>query len=303
MSEEDPFERLVGTLQVIEHYDRALCLIAIYLGQRADQNTIKGITEIYTALLGRPQGITTARVRGYITSMVNVDILEREREQIISSTKVSFHTISPLGELALLYILVTFVTPDPLQIEWDLERFKEKLSMPDNITNEESVIRFLVDTMISNEKILDKVLSDLLTGKDPEKIRTKQLIFETPKTFSGKSLAFKIFEDLIWDYLSLGTGFSKKALAARFKGTSVGGSLNKLSPYIIEETYGKLRYYRISLLGIYILPILAFIIRRLSIERSVLPSILSSRIDIEKNPWLSLVEQAKKFFKTLYTLP
>ena len=125
--------------QLIENENRLLCLIAVYLGQKADQNTIQGITGILSCLLGKNEQFTTAKTRGLITSMVNGDILEREREKVISSIKVSFHTISPLGYRILLYTLLTYVIPvDPLAIEWDKTKFQ------DYADSEEKLIFFII---------------------------------------------------------------------------------------------------------------------------------------------------------------
>ena len=94
MESNDPFVKLVETLSVIENKDRVLCLLAVYIGQKADKNTIQGITDILSCLLGKDEEFTTAKTRGLITSLVNGGILERERERVISSTKVSFHSIT-----------------------------------------------------------------------------------------------------------------------------------------------------------------------------------------------------------------
>ena len=122
MNEDDPLNQLVETIQVLENPNRAMCLLAVYLGQRGDQNTIQGITGIYSALLGKGEEATTAKVRGLITALVNNKLLERERERMISKTKVSFHQISPLGEIALLYV-TAFLTDNPAEIKIDQSQF------------------------------------------------------------------------------------------------------------------------------------------------------------------------------------
>ncbi|MFX0183441.1 MAG: hypothetical protein ACFE95_10205 [Candidatus Hodarchaeota archaeon] len=299
MAEDDPFNQLVATLRTVEHYERALCLIAVYLGQRVDQNTIQGIMNIFSTLKGRDDKVTTAKVRGLITSLVNVNILDREREQIISATKVSFHTISPLGHIVLLYVLLAYVIHNPIEIEIDQHNFTKIMSDD----SEEKLIWFLINSAMSSDNTIDRIFKSLQSGKDPKKIRGKPLLFNITKTFSGKGIAFKIFEELIWDYLNLNLGLSRKEIADHFEGTPIGAHLNKLKPFMLEETLGKSKYYRLSTHGILILPILALMIKELSIDKSIFPSILTTRLDPEDRPWFVLIRQARDFFKKTYNLP
>ncbi|MFX0152104.1 MAG: hypothetical protein ACFFAJ_15050 [Candidatus Hodarchaeota archaeon] len=299
MAEDDPFNQLVVTLGAIEHYERALCLIAVYLGQRVDQNTIQGITDIFSILFGTEKKVTTAKVRGLITSLVNVNILDRERERIISSTKVSFHTISPLGHIALLYVLLTYVIHNPLEIEIDQHRFTEIMSED----SEEKLVWFLINSALPSDKVIYRIFESLQKGRDLKKIRGKPLVFNVTKTFSGKDIAFKIYEELIWDYLNLNLGLSRNEITDHFEGTSVGSYLNKLEPFVLDETLAKVKYYRLSTRGILILPILALMIKELSIDKSIFHSILTTRIDPEDKPWVILTRQARDFFKNMYRLP
>ncbi|MHA2156001.1 MAG: hypothetical protein ACXABU_11725 [Candidatus Hodarchaeales archaeon] len=138
MENSDPFTQLVDTLAVIENQNRILCLIAVYLGQKADQNTIQGITDILSSLLGKHEQFTTTKTRGLITSLVNGGILEREREKVISSTKVSFHSISSLGYVVLTYVLLTYVVRiDPASIE-------ESILLQSNGTPKDSKIMLIL---------------------------------------------------------------------------------------------------------------------------------------------------------------
>lgn len=301
-SQEDPFTKLVETLSVLENYNRALCLIAVYLGQRADQNTIQGIREIFSTLLGKETTATPAKVRGLITSLVKVGILERERVKMISSTQVSFHSISPLGLIALLYVLIVYIIKDPMHgVEWDGLMFVGYMSGD----REENLVRFLNNSIIKSNKITEKFWSSLKSGKEPKKIRmSKPLDLDITKAFSGKGgiNTFKILEELMWDHLNLNTGISRDEIASHFEG-SITSNLNKLAPLALEEQLDKAKYYRLSSLGVFILPVLALMIKQLSVDQSIFQSILTKDVNTEENPWIVLIRQARLFFKNLYRIP
>ncbi len=299
--EEDPFNKLVETLTVMENYNRALCLIAVYLGQRADQNTVQGITDIFSALLGKNATATPAKVRGLITSLVNVGILERERVKMISSTKVSFHSISPLGLITLLYVLIMYLIKDPMHgVEWENLMFVGYISGD----QEENLIRFLNNSVIESNKITKKFWTSLKSGKEPKKIRmSKPLDLNITKTFSGKGglNTFKILEELMWDYLNLNTGLSQNEIASHFEGP-ITSNLNKLAALALMEQLNTTKYYRLSSLGIFILPVIALMIKQLSVDQSIFQSILTKNVTTEEHPWVVLIRQARLFFKNLYSI-
>ncbi len=299
--EEDPFTRLVETLSVLENYNRALCLIAVYLGQRADQNTVQGITDIFSALLGKEDKATPAKVRGLITSLVNVGILERERVKMISSTKVSFHSISHLGLIALLYVLTVFLVKNPMHgIKWDNLMFIGYISGD----REENLVKFLNNSAIENHRITERFWISLKSGREPKKIRmSKPLTLDIVKPFSGKGgkNSFRILEELIDDYLNQNIGHSREEITSHFE-SPIGSNLNKLAPFVSEEQLGRTKIYRLSALGIYILPILALMIKQLSIDQSIFQPILTKQVDSEEHPWLVLMRQARLFFRNLYHL-
>lgn len=300
MEETEPFEELVNLLEIMENQNRILCLIAIYLGQKADQNTIQGITSILSVLLGKSEEFTTAKTRGLITSMVNGGILDRERERVISSTKVSFHTISPLGYRVLLYSLLTYVIPvDPVAIEWNKARFQ------DYADSEEKLILYIIDTLLKSDTKITRILKSLRDGKNPKKIRSaKPVSFSLDKIFSGKTgnTVFRILEDLIWDNLNLNIGLSKSELQSSVD-VPVGSALTKLSGYLMtEESWGKTKRYRLSIRGICLLPIFALLIRQLSVDKSLFQSIFLPRLKEEDNFWLLLAELGQQFFKTIFRI-
>ncbi|MHA2224327.1 MAG: hypothetical protein ACXAC8_03945 [Candidatus Hodarchaeales archaeon] len=304
MSEDevDPFIKMVETLKTIENYNRALCLLAVYLGQRADLNTIQGITDIYSALLGKEENATTAKVRGLITSLVNAGILEREREKLISSTRVSFHSISPLGNIALLYILIVNLIKDPVNgINWDNLMFIGYISGD----SEEKLVHFLNNSAIGSHKITGRFWTSLKTGKEPKRIRmNKPLALDIVKTWSGKGglITFKIFEELSWDFLKSNTSLSHESIASHFE-NPITSNLNRLTNFVSLEQLGKTKYYRLSTQGVFILPIVALMIKQLSIDKSIFQSILTKSVESDENPWYVLIRQAQNFFKNLYNLP
>ena len=186
--ESDPFVRLVETLSVIENQDRILCLTAVYIVQKADKNTIQGITDILSCLLGKEDEYTVTKTRGLITSLVNGGILEREREKVISSTRVSFHSISPLGYIVLAYVLVTYIVrKDPSSIAWDNAKFR------DYADSEDKLVLFIINTLLGQIPGTNRILTSLQSGKEPRKIKlTKPLSFPVYKIFSG------IFAEETW---------------------------------------------------------------------------------------------------------
>ena len=299
MSEKDPLNQLVETLQVLENPNRAICLLAVYLGQRGDQNTIQGITDIYSALLGKNEDATTAKVRGLITALVNNKLLERERERMISKTKVSFHQISPLGEIALLYV-TAFLTDNPAEIKMDQSQFASYMAGD----SEFKLARFITNSALNTNKQTERIVKSLRDGTAPNKLRSsKPVLINIPKIFTGKSgfITFKILEEILWDYLHSNIGISRTEISSQFD-KPIGSNINKLSSFINEDTLGKSKYYRMSTLGIFVLPILAFLIRYYSVDNSILPSLLSTKVDPDKNPWITLTEKATNFFKELYRL-
>ncbi|MFX0084480.1 MAG: hypothetical protein ACFFAU_02300 [Candidatus Hodarchaeota archaeon] len=299
MSDEDPLNQLVETLKVLENPDRALCLMAVYLGQKADQNTIQGITDIYSVLVGKDTQPTASKVRGLITTLVNSKLIERERERMISSTKVSFHQISPLGEISLLYVII-FLVNNPHEIKLDKLQFTSYMAGD----SEFKLSRYIANSALKSDKQTNKILKALREGTDPSKLRQgKPVPMNIPKIFSGKGgfNSFKIFEELIWDYLHLNAGVSRTEIESHFE-SAIGSNINRLTPLIHEETIGKTKYYKLSTFGIFILPILALLIRFFSVDNSILPSLLTKNFNSDKNPWIILVERAKLFFISLYKL-
>lgn len=298
--EQDPYLKMIDTLSVVEQYNRAVCLIAVYIGQQMDHNTIKGITEIFRCLFHNPKGqnITTAKVRGLLTSLVNGNLLEREQERMISSTKVSFHHLSLIGYISLLNLFYGYIIGDPLkEIEFD-DRSYEIL----DLGIEEDIIKYFVRKSIYSQKVTAKLLTEIKSGKKLEKIKNKPLIFNIPKTFSGNIIKFRMLEELIFDLLTDNLSIEKSYFAEKFSPTPIGSHINKLKPFISDEQIGKSIYLKLSIKGIYTLPILAFYIKHLSAEPYILPKIISGSINKEENPWLILIKGSKKFYRNLFSL-
>ncbi len=297
--ESDPFTKLVDTLSVIENQDRILCLLAVYLGQKADKNTIQGITDLLSCLLGKEEEFTTAKTRGLITSLVNGGILERERERVVSSTKVSFHSISPLGYIVLVYVLVTYILRnDPSLLVWDNAKFQ------DYADSEDKLVLFVINTILVQIPNTKRILTSLQSGKEPRKIKlSKPLSFPVFKIFSGKSgnNVFKILEELIWDYLQFNVGLTKKELSKGFSGP-IGGNLNKLSFFMIEETWGKNKRYKLSICGVFLLPIFALLIKSLSVDKSIFQSLVITKLNDDDNLWIRFTQLGHSFFKNVFRI-
>ena len=185
-------------------------------------------------------------------------------------------------------------------INWDNLMFVGNISGD----REDNLVRFLNNSAIESHKITEKFWTSLKIGKEPKKIRmSKPLPLEIVKTFSGKTgkTTFKILEDLIDDYLTLNMGLSQVELASHFE-SPIGSNLNKLAPFSLMEQLGKTKYYRLSTLGVFILPILALMIKQLSVDQSIFQPILTKNANKEDNPWIVLTRQARNFFENLYRL-
>jgi hypothetical protein len=298
--ESDPFVQLVETLSVIENQDRILCLLAVYIGQKADKNTIQGITDLLSCLLGKEEEYTTAKTRGLITSLVNGNILERERERVISSTKVSFHSISPLGYIVLVYVILTYILrSDPSSIPWDNAKFS------DYADSEEKLVFFIINSLLSQIPSTNRVLTSLQSGKEPKKIKlSKPLSFPVNKIFSGQSgnNVFKLLEELIWDYLKFNVGLTKDELSKEFS-VPIGGYLNKLSSFfMIEENWGKNKRYKLSIQGVFSLPVFALLIKSLSVDKSIFQSMIIPKLDDDENFWLRFTQLGHSFFKNVFRI-
>lgn len=295
MSEsEDPFIKLIDVISALEQYNRALCLISVYLGGRTDSNTISGITYIYNKLLG--DEVKPGKVRSLLTNLVNVELIGRETEKILGTSKVSFHQITPLGIIGLLYIIF-FLIDNPSELEWDKSKFEEVLN-----GEESQFIDYLLNLFISKLPTPEKIINSVRSGKDITKIKVKPMIFKISRTLSGNGIAFKVFEEILWDYLHFNTGLTKIILTEKLDGESVGKYLKRLAVLISIEKIGKIEYYKLATKGIFFLPIIVLLIRELSVDKSVFESLMTTKMDSNENPWILLAHQANRFFKKLYNL-
>ena len=126
------------------------------------------------------------------------------------------------------------------------------------------------------------------------------------KVFTGKTgnTSFKIFEELIWDYLHYNTGLNRSTIENTTEiSTPISSSLNKLSGFLmVEENWGKEKRFRLSIQGIFLLPIFALLIKHFSVDKSLFPSLKLSRLKKDENYWISLTKLGQAFFKTVYRI-
>ncbi|MHA2366555.1 MAG: hypothetical protein ACXAC7_21545 [Candidatus Hodarchaeales archaeon] len=296
---DDPFKKLVDTFVSLENDNRALCLLSVYLGQRADQNTIAGIGEIYQKFLG--EEVTSGRVRGQLTGLVKAELIGRETEKLIGSTKVSFHQINLLGTIGLLWICVmSNLIENPVELPWDQTKFTDVLYE----RNDQNFVRFLLETFLSKIPAPAKIIKGIQGGRDIKKIRVKPLVLNVPKTLGGQGKTFKVFEEILWDYMGLtNIGLTKSQLLDSLGGDPIGRHLNKLKQILSVEKIGKIDYYRLSTRGIFLLPIIVLLIRALTTDLiHELSDIIYDNKDSKINPWIILTSQSNKFFRKLYSV-
>ena len=190
---------------------------------------------------------------------------------------------------------------DPTKVEWNISRFQRYAD------SEQKLILFIIDTLLDKNPVLKRVLSSLRTGKAPDKIRlAKPVAFSVEKAFSGKTgnNVFKIYEELIWDYLHLNSGLTKADITSELKSTAIGSYLNRLSSFLmVEEKWGKTIRYRISYQGILLLPIFSLLIKHFSVDKSIFPPLQLSRLEDNENLWFAFTKLGHSFFKSVYHIP
>jgi hypothetical protein len=290
---EDPFGKLIESFSVLENDNRALSLLSVYIGQRTDSNTIVGILEIYNKLKG--EEVTPGKLRSYLTSFVNTGLIERETEKLMGTTKVGFHQITTLGMIGVLYLCFD-VIDNPSEISWDSNSFKEHLNKDEN-----SFIQYLTDNFVKELKSPAKIISMVTSGSNLNKLKINPQ--ELNITLSlGKDNTFKVFEELLFNFLQVKPSLSKSAIENSLQGESVGKYFNKLGKLIIEEKIGKTSYYLLSTKGTMLLPIIAMFIRELSLDKSLIESVKSAIVNSDENPWMALVRKSILSFRKLFRI-
>ena len=290
---DDPFQRLIEIFSTLENDNRALALISVYIGQKTDSNTIKGILDIFNKLKG--EEITPGKLRGYLTAFVNAGLIDRETEKIIGTTKVSYHQITSLGVIGVLYLCFNIVD-NPNELNWDMGQFKENIGF-----DESQFLRYLTDTFILSLKSPAKVIGLVGKGSDLNRLKIIPLDISYQVSLS-KDNTFKVFEELLFNYLSFQPNLSKEKIESALEGDKIAKYVKRLDNLIIEEKYGKLNYYNLSTKGLFLLPILFLFIRELSIDKSLLEPLRSVSTDTEEDLWIILTKRATVLFKKLFNI-
>lgn len=290
---DDPFAKMIEAFTTLENDSRAIALVSVYVGQRTDSNTIAGILEIYNKLKG--EEATPGKLRGYLTSFVNTGLIDRETEKLMGSTKVGFHQITTLGLIGVLYICFN-VTDNPTEISWDQSAFKENLNK-----TEESFIQYLVDVFVKELKSPAKIISMVTNGSNLNKLKINPQELKMNLSL-GKDNTFKVFEELLVNFLEVKPSLTKGEIENALNGESVGKYFNKLTGLVTDEKLGKTNYYNLSTKGIMLLPIIAMFIRELSLDKSLIESINDIKKVSDENPWTLLTKKSIVNFRKLFRI-
>ena len=261
---DDTFAKLIETFSALENDARAIALVSVCVGQRTDSNTIAGILEIYNKLKG--EEATPSKIRGYLTSFVNTGLIDRETEKLMGSTKVGFHQITTLGLIGVLYICFN-VIDNPTELTWDQLTFIQSLNK-----TEESFIQYLADIFVKELKSPAKIISMVTSGSNLNKLKINPQDLKINLNL-GKDNTFKVFEELLVNFLEVRPGLTKVEIENSLNGEPVGKYFNKLTGLVTDEKLGKINYYNLSTKGVMLLPIIAMFIRELSLDKSLIESI------------------------------
>lgn len=284
-------------MATVEHADRGTALLAVMLAQLSDDNSVSRILLLYNELIG--QETTSGKLKRLIEALIEQGLVEREQEKMLGTVKVSFHRILPLGELAAFYFIMVFILDDPFQeLEIDIERFQEIMK---NHDSEGLVSLFLRASMQSN-KILRKYYSACRETKNLERMKLNPLEAVISSVLGGKTgTSFKLFEELLSDYLQTAVGLTRKELTSSLETNVTKTMVEALNPLIQANQLGKTAYYRLDRKGIAVLPLLVMLVRELAADPELIKDydFFFCPSEVE-NAWSVMVRNARAIFNQLY---
>ncbi len=290
---DDPFAKLIETFATLENDNRAIALLSVYVGQRTDSNTVAGILEIYNKLKG--EEATAGKLRGYLTAFVNTGLIDKETERLMGNTKVGFHQITTLGLVGVLYICFNIID-NPSEINVHSTSFKEQLMKEEDI-----FIQFLTDLFVQELKSPAKIINMVNSGSNLQKLKIKPQDL-TMSSSLGKDNTFKVFEELLFNFLQLNPGLTKSELEDELQGESVGKYFNRLGNLVLEEKLGKSSYFSLSTKGLMLLPIIAMFIRELSLDKTLIDSVKITNFKDNSNYWMVLIQKSITNFRKLFRI-
>ncbi|MHA2295612.1 MAG: hypothetical protein ACXAEU_23395 [Candidatus Hodarchaeales archaeon] len=293
----DPFSRLMELITVIEHSGRGFALLSVMLAQLSDNNSVSRILFIHNKLTG--QDLTAGKLKRLVNSLVEQGLVEREQEKMLGTIKVSFHRILPLGELASLYFITMFMVNDPIEeLNVDLEKFQRKMKSQDS----EGLIRYFLHTSIQSNRMLKKYFKACREAKNLERMKLNPLESTIGPVLGSKTgNPFKVFEELLSDYLQTSIGLTRQDLANNIEINVTQSMIKPLKSLIHTNKLGKTNYFRLDRKGIAILPILLFLIRELAVDPKLIKNheLFFCPSEVQ-NAWSILVRNAKIIFYQIY---
>ncbi|MHA1449414.1 MAG: hypothetical protein ACTSP4_08345 [Candidatus Hodarchaeales archaeon] len=273
-------------------------LLAVYFAQLSDDNSVARILLLYNKLSG--QETTSGKLRRNLTALYEANLIEREEEKMLGTVKVSFHRILPLGEIAILYFFAIFVLNDLFtDFKTEVFTFKETMARQDTL----ELARLFLRECMDKDKTLRKYYSACKEGKNIERMKLNPIEAKIEPVLGGKQgFTFKIFEELLSDYLQTSAGKTKQEMAEKLERNVTPATVKSVRNLVITGKLGKITYYRLARKGIAVLPILLLLIRELSVDPEVIEArklfFYPRKMD---NPWKVMTSNAKSIFHSIYT--
>lgn len=237
-------EALSKILSSIEN-KRAIILLSTYLGtKKMDMNTIQGISIIANKL--SPQELTIGNVRSTLNRFVEAGLLEREREKMMGTRQVSFHSLTDVGMAAIVHLGLVYWGFGKKNI--DEMTLRDALRQP----NPASVAEVIIRPGIEEIKACRTILRKYKTMKSFEKAKVADSI-ETdiikPVLYDKNMIRLRIYEIMLEESFDAGIGYNLDELAKILGEKVTRAPLNALFPLVEPSGDPKDKTYCLSRTG------------------------------------------------------
>ena len=244
----NPYTVMHGIFKSIENPKRGVVLLAIGFGELHDYNTLDALIPLTSHLSGTEW--TNATFNRQVKTLIEENLVKKIEDSMLGKEEVSYHSLTLLGQIALLYL---FIIHEPEKFAFD----KAKLEPIFTSQSISQLIRFLSRNIFTVQSVFKKMQTQVRKKDDLKKIRGKFLLgWEFPSIFSDKDgNSLKIFEELLIDHLSLKKGLNKNELQDRLGESRITTRLNKFveQEFVYSYKMGKDFYYSLSLKGNFLL--------------------------------------------------
>jgi hypothetical protein len=244
----NPYAVMHGIFRSIENPKRGAVLLAIGFGELHDYSTLDALIPLTSHLSGTEW--TNAAFNRQVKTLIEENLVKKLEDSMLGKEEVSFHSLTLLGQIALLYL---FIVHEPEKFDFDKAKL-EPIFLSQSISQ---LIRFLSRNIFSIQNSFKKMQTQVRKKDDLKKIRGKFLLgWDFPSIFGDKEgISLKIFEELLLDHLSLKKGLNKNEIQDSLGESRITARLNKFIEQECVYSYklGKEIYYTLSLKGNYLL--------------------------------------------------